>query len=449
MRSLETRSTDQLGEDLALLSAQIASALCRWLQLLAEFDRRSGWADAGARTCAQWVGWRCALSPGTAREYVRVARSLDRLPRTTALFARGELSYSKVRAVSRLEDVTREDELLAMAKDATAGQLERIVRGYRSVARLEQDAEHTHVHRFVHLRHDPDGGVRLTARLTAEEGAVLAAALDGAREELWSREREDPVTASVRRHHRGATPEDDAAAPAEHGPEQVRSAGYADALVLLADTALGTEEISGRSAPERHQVVVHVDVAALAGEQPGHLGNGEPLAPSVVRRLCCDATLVTSVEDGGKTLDVGRRTRGIPPSIRRALQGRDRSCRFPGCSASRRLDAHHVEHWANGGETALTNLVLVCRHHHRALHEGGFRLLVRADGEPEFHRPDGRVIPPHPSAPRVAGRTRLRRRGVSAGTLAAGSNQRYDRRAAVDAFREVAPPPATPPPPEG
>lgn len=431
---MEDRSTEQLGEDLARLSAQIASALCRWLQLLAEFDRRAGWSDAGARSCAQWVGWRCALSPGTAREYVRVATALERLPRTTALFARGELSYSKVRAISRLADVTREDELLAIVKDATASQLERVVRGYRSVARLEEDAVRTHARRFLHVRSEEDGSIRINGRLTADEGAVLLAALDRGREELWSQAAEDPVGSAVKRHVAATEPAD--AADERHDPGDVRAAGYADAMVLLADTALASPALSGRSAPERHQVVLHVDADSLEGR----LAGGEVLAPSVVRRLCCDATLVAAVDRAGRTLDVGRRTRAIPPALRRALQARDGGCRFPGCRATRLLDAHHVEHWADGGATAADNLVSLCRHHHRAIHERGFAVVVGEAGEPEFRRPDGSPIAPHPVGPCVEGRTRLRRRGVSAGTLATGSNQRYDRGAAVSAVLRMAPP---------
>ena len=426
MRSFEGRATEQLGEELAVLSAQLASALCRWLELLAEFDRRGGWTASGARSCAQWVSWRCALSPGAAREHLRVARALGRLPRTTALFARGELSYSKVRAITRLQDVTREDELLAVARDATAGQLERVVRGYRTSIRLERDAAAADATRFLRLRHEADGSVRISGRLTVEEGAVLERALDEARQALW--EAPEP-------------PRGPSAAPQD--PEDVRRAGYADALLLLADTALGAGQLAGRSAPERHQVVVHVDVQALVdgrAAEPAHLADGEALAPSVVRRLCCDATLVTAVERAGRTLDVGRRTRAVPPAVRRALSARDRGCRFPGCGATGRLDAHHVIHWADGGATSVANLVSVCRRHHRALHEGGFTLTFDAADGPVFTTGAGVRIDPHPASPQIGARRRLRRRGVSAGTLASGANRSYDKGAAVDAFRRMAPP---------
>ncbi len=425
----DARTTEELADDLAVLAAQLASALCRWLVLLAEFDRRAGWSVTGARSTAQWVAWRCALSPGTAREYVRVARALERLPRATALFRRGELSYSKVRAITRLDDVEREDELLVLARDATASQLEHIVRGYRQVARLEDDQRAAHANRFLRLRPEADGSVRVSGRLSAEEGAVLQAALDGALEHLWRRDRGPD-----------ADPSDDVAAE-DHDPEQRRRSGQADALLLLADTAVGGRELGGRSAAERHQVVVHVDVAALAAaDGPGHLADGEALAPSLVRRLCCDATLVTALDERGRTLDVGRRTRAVPTALRRALTARDGGCRFPGCSATRRLDAHHVRHWADGGPTSAANLVSLCRHHHRALHEGGFSVTMGQQDRPEFRRPDGSVLAAHPAAPCVAERGRLRTRRVSAGTLAPGANHRYDRRDAVEAFLRLAPP---------
>ena len=105
----------------------------------------------------------------------------------------------------------------------------------------------------------------------------------------------------------------------------------------------------------------------------------------------------------GAVLDVGRKTRTVPPSIRRALQARDRSCRFPGCTA-RLCDAHHVEHWIDGGVTSLENLVLVCRRHHRAVHEGGFGLMTDADGRMTFLCPDGTVFEAAPALSVTVGR---------------------------------------------
>src|SRR5215218_127393 len=132
-----TDSTDRLAEEITELASHIHAATCRWLGLVAEFDRRGGWFDWGCRSCAQWVSWRCGIAPVAAREHVRVARRLAHLPLIRAAFAEGRLSYSQVRALTRVEKVEKEEELLSLARHATAAQLERLVRAYRGVvARL-------------------------------------------------------------------------------------------------------------------------------------------------------------------------------------------------------------------------------------------------------------------------------------------------------------------------
>lgn len=146
---------------------------------------------------------------------------------------------------------------------------------------------------------------------------------------------------------------------------------------------------------------------------------GIHVSTETARRLACDAAMVR-MEHGpaGEILDVGRRTRTISPALRRALRARDRQCRFPGCR-NVRVDAHHLEHWADGGRTALDNLVLLCRRHHRAVHEEGFRITLDAAGDVEFIRPDGRPLPEAPAAPVWTGpplapvTARLEREGVS------------------------------------
>jgi len=154
------------------------------------------------------------------------------------------------------------------------------------------------------------------------------------------------------------------------------------------------------AARDRHLVTVHVDERVLrdvACHGRSDIEDGSALPPATVRRLCCDGGLVPIVEDAdGNSLNVGRRTRAIPPAIRRALDARDRGCRFPGCSNTRFVDAHHIQHWADGGETKLHNLVLLCRRHHRFVHEYGFR-IQHDGGQIRFVRPDGLPIPASPS----------------------------------------------------
>ena len=335
---------EQLADEIRVLAAHIDAAKARWLALVAEFERRKLWAEWGARSCAEWVAWQCGLAPGAAREHVRVATRLEELPVVGDAFARGELSYSKVRALTRLEGVEDEEEVVELARAHTASQLDRVVAATRRVARPE--AATINDGRYLRFNEREDGSVDVRGRLAGEEAAVLRRALDSA--------------ATVMREAEG----DD-------------EARWADALVLLADTLLSCGP-RPRSAPERHEVVVHVDADALAAaEEPTasvSTDRGEPLAVDVARRLCCDAGIVVSLERGGEPLAVGRRKRTIPPAIRRALSARDRTCRFPGCDARLWLDAHHVQHWADGGDTSLDNLVLLCHHHHKHVHEGGYRI---------------------------------------------------------------------------
>ena len=161
-----------------------------------------------------------------------------------------------------------------------------------------------------------------------------------------------------------------------------------------------------RDGGERYQVVVVVDAEVLAGDGPGRseIEHGPSIAPETARRLSCDAAVVVaSVGGGGEPLDIGRRSRSIPRHIRRALTLRDRQCRFPGCTQRRFVDGHHIQHWSQGGPTSLANLILLCRAHHRLVHEGGFALRAHGNGRFSFTRPDGLVIPDAPAAPVVDG----------------------------------------------
>jgi hypothetical protein len=185
---------------------------------------------------------------------------------------------------------------------------------------------------------------------------------------------------------------------------------------------------------------VHADAATLSAREPGgrcELEDGSPLAIETVRRLACDASLVQLLERDGQPLRIGRKTRTIPPALRRALNSRDRGCRFPGCGSRRFLDAHHIQHWADGGATDLDNLIHLCGHHHRLLHEGGYRVSRTAGGGILFHRRDGRPIPVCPGRSRGRpSRLPVTRRPDACVPL---SNDRLDLGLAVDAVLAFAP----------
>ena len=172
----------------------------------------------------------------------------------------------------------------------------------------------------------------------------------------------------------------------------------ADALVLLAEQSFlhSGEGLAPLTPPQRHQLIIHIEKDSLMQSADHHcsIEQGPFLSPASARRLACDTALLTVLEDHqGNVLNVGRKTRSVSPALRRALTIRDHCCRFPGCTEARFVDAHHIHHWCDGGETRLENLVLLCRRHHRLVHEQGFELINHGSGNIEFRRPDRRVLP--------------------------------------------------------
>jgi len=236
--SPRTVELDRLGDQIAELSAHLEAATARLLALIREFDARGGW-NTGFRSCAAWLAWRVGLEPGAARERVRVARALTTLPALAEALARGELSYAKVRALTRVATPETEARLLAVGRAGTAHHVERIVQGWRRVDRLAEarEAARQHARRGVHVYPDEDGTVVLRGRLTPEVGALLLRALDAARETLYQR----------RRASGAALPATD---PASEAP--TRAQQQADALALLAETALH-HELDPGAPGERYQ----------------------------------------------------------------------------------------------------------------------------------------------------------------------------------------------------
>jgi hypothetical protein len=368
-------SLAELEAQITELAGHLNAANYRWLTLIGEFDRRNGWADGKLPSCAHWLNFKCGLNLGAAREKVRVAHALVDLPQIAASMARGELSYSKVRALSRVACPATEEALLMIALHGTAHHVERLVQSYRraqEAQELDREAQQ-HATRSVSYGFAEDGSLILKARLPAVAGALLIKALDAALESLPEHE----ISAEV---------------------VEERSISYparrADALAAVAESFLAEAgSDSSSSSADRYQVVVHVDAETLHAHAPGRceIEQGPSLPAETVRRLACDASLLRVLEsEHGEPLDVGRKTRSIPPAIRRALHTRDGGCRFPGCTHQRYVDAHHIEHWADGGATKLSNLVTLCRLHHRLVHEGQILIDTPPGGGWRFLHPDGR-----------------------------------------------------------
>jgi hypothetical protein len=358
--------------------------------LIREFDARGGW-NRGFPSCAAWLGWRVGLNKGAARERVRVARALATLPRVSEALARGELSYAKVRAITRVATPETEARLLAVGCAGTAEHVERIVRGWRHVDRRAEarKAVRQHAGRGLQVYEDAEGMVVVRGRLTPEAGALLRRALEAGREVLYQRARREPA----------------AGAEEPMGERPTMAQQQADALALVAESALH-HELDPGAPGERYQVVVHVDAAVLADpDQPGQsaIEDGAHVPAGTSRRLACDASRIVMRQDqGGRVVEIGARTRTIPPALRRALHHRDRGCRFPGCGV-RVAEGHHLHHWAQGGPTTLSNLALLCRRHHRAVHEEGYQVAREPDGTLQFRHPDGRPLPEAPISPGIPG----------------------------------------------
>lgn len=384
--AIESDARHERMDRVAVLFGEITAATREFLAALARSDRHRDWEDEGFGSCAEWLAWRIGIMRGTANEKVRAARALEHLPLTSEAMARGELSFTKIRALTRAATPENEAELLAFARAGSAANLERLVRGWKTLNRSDEAQQERirHRRRSFSIFPGEDGMYVVRGVLSPEVGAAVMRAVEAASDALF-------VEGS---REGGETPE----------PAQLR----ADAVGLLAERALAvgfgdSAPVSGSRA-ERYQVMLHVDAATLREDgEPGRseLEGGIRVSAETARRLACDASRVEVFHDSdGSVLDVGRKTRTIPPALRRALDARDRGCRFPGCGL-RFTDAHHIVHWADGGETKLENVVLLCRSDHRRVHEGGYRVCSDRDGQVVFFTPQGNVLFEAPPLPEL------------------------------------------------
>jgi hypothetical protein len=398
-------STPELEAELVGLAGHLAAAQCRFLLLLAEFDARGAWAGPGLRSCAHWLSWRVGMDLRTAREQLRVARTLPTLPLVTAAFGTGRISYAKARAITRIATPQTEGDLLEVALAGTASHLERVVRLARTAG---ADAAAVTARRSVRWDWAEDGSLLLRARLPGEQGALFLAALEAFLEPAQQgaehpdaaqdfAERIEPQTGSAEQHDAEwgweATQAELVAAASERAPgaavDRV-AARRADALVALGEAARerATADGSG-SASEQFDVVVHVHGDTATAEIEG----GPALPISTAQRLACQARVSALITDRrGNPLYLGRRRRLVSRRLLRALRARDHGkCRFPGCT-NQRVDAHHIVPWLAGGPTDISNLVLVCRFHHTLIHDHGYQIHW-VNGDLEFRRSNGAPIP--------------------------------------------------------
>lgn len=406
---LSRLSDDQVIDAVVAFTAHMNAAEYRLIRFVDELDRRQPHGICGIDSIPAWLGFYCGLAGNAAREKLRVARALRDLPRIRECFAKGEVSYSKVRAITRIATPVSEPILLAYAQNTTASQMERVVRGYRHLDKVHDPEQVLRQRRNRGLEwfFDDDGMLVIKGRFPPEEGALILKAIEAVSDRRYRDERADRSEELLEQHH----------GRLERDAEQPIAARRADALVEIVEAGLANvdAELPGG---ERTLVVMHVPVASAdapaaeaadpdpgnGGDEPApepaegrkacELEDGPALPPDVVRRAACDASLVVHREHAdGRVASIGRRSRTVPFWLRRALKHRDGGCRFPGCTRMRHVDAHHVVHWAQGGETSMDNLILLCRHHHRLIHEGSFHVSAEAPGEFLFSAEDGRRLP--------------------------------------------------------
>jgi len=355
---------DDLDRAIVTLATRINAETYELLVLIRQFDERAGWLQWGLGNCAEWLHFRCDLSMNAAREKVRVAHALKSLPEIATAFATGSLSYSKVRAMTRVVGTHNEEELLSFAVKTTTARVEERCRELKcGTADSLDGAQRAFAHRSLRVSRNAERGMMtISIELPMETGELLEKALDKAR--------------------------DDATLSAEF-VDASWSARQADAMVSMASSYLSGNAGQSRNTSDDYLVTIHVDQSALAN------GNGRSSLPiESVKRLCCDGHAVILGEDEhGEPLNIGRKTRTVPTAIKRALMARDKRCVFPGCQHTRFVDAHHIQHWSAGGETSLDNLMLLCSQHHKLVHEGGFAIERDYQHRWFFKRPDGRAVP--------------------------------------------------------
>ena len=503
---------DALAAEITTLAGHLNAAQYRFLKLLDEFDREQGWAGPGIRSLAHWLSWKCGIGELVAREKVRVARALRELPMIDASFERGQISYSKVRAMTRAATPENEAQLLNIARHGTAEHMERLVRVYRRCRNRAEtspgETERRREERFYCFDEDEETTV-FGGRVSAEQGRLLMKALDAMVAEMEADEREagdapqaDDVHRAVDTHQAedeseachepqadgigkadhhspndapesaenvsaetsvtepGAGGSSESSAPAlgrivsaetstassgknvsaetseagsgpsvsaetfsdgrsgvephephepDRPPLKPLRVRRATALAQIAEHYLATRSRGDGASPLRssdaYQVFVHVNANdahpdnRINGGHTTYTDDRRCLAPHVAWQLACDASRRTVLEnERGEVLNIGRRSRIVPWHIAHALRIRDGGCRFPGCNQYRWTDAHHIHHWADGGETSLENLVTLCRYHHRELHRGEYRIERGAGGELVFIDTRHKPIPPaiHP-----------------------------------------------------
>jgi hypothetical protein len=345
----------ELGELLILIrEAGIDPLEAAFATGVRRFDKSGEYAADGALSVTAWLKWKCKLSGGAAAERVEIGKQLERLPKTDAAFARGDLGYQHVAVMARTAENlgaaavrSEEGNLLTAAQSMDPGQFTTVVKNFEhrvDAAAALAEANRAYERRYLHISDPHDGLVRIDGLLDAENGAIVKARLAGLMK---------PIKDDYRTHGQRC----------------------ADALVEACRQGSGKGDSSG----PRPQLIIRASLDTLAGipgAAAGELEGGGTVPAETVQRHACDSAITRLTGQSELEHELNHAVRTLPASTRRALEARDRHCVWPGCARPLSwCDGHHLVWWIRGGETSLPNLALLCRPHHRLVHEGGWSLL--------------------------------------------------------------------------
>lgn len=368
----------ELDERIGQYSALAHVSMAKIAEAAADFDEIGGWASGGTRSFQHWLSINMGFDSRSGSELLRVGHALRSLPRIADDFRAGRLSFDKVRQITSVATPATEEMLLEIARGASGSQLERICASLRRYAEAEASdyGKRNAAARGLWTHIDENGMMRLVAKLSAEDGAIVMAAI----ESITGSKPVDPQS--------GSHIQDPADEP--------WAARRADALVAMSNHVLAGGAADLVKSAATRQVMIHVDVGVLTGEElqgRSFIEGGAPLSREAARRIGCDCQIVAVTEWDGLPVDVGRARRTISAPLRRALEVRDRFCRFPGCGVpGHRTEGHHVDHWIDGGLTERDNIVLLCLYHHQRHHEGAFEVVKTPGGGFRFVTSDGHPI---------------------------------------------------------
>ena len=355
-------SNDRIDEAFAHFGALTSAGQAKVCELIQEVDARQSWMTDGARNLVDWVAARINVRPGTAGLLVRVAQRLVDLPILSERFSRGYLSLDQVDAISCIASLDTEESLIVDVLGLSTAELDRAARRANPPSKADERTVRERRAAFLQWNLD-ESELHLRANLAAAEGQIVQEAM----KEAADRVPPNPET----------------------GMFDCYPARLADGLVEICAT---TGDVS--SSPP--QITVNADLEALTTETEGvaELSSGALVPNETARRLCCDAVVETMITDGTQIIGVGRNTRTVPGWLRRLVYYRDGNrCRFPGCGNTRWLQVHHIRHWSQGGKTDLDNLIVLCGHHHRFVHEHHWHITTSPTNQFEFRRPDWTLHP--------------------------------------------------------